>query len=316
MLNKNVLIFGAGAIGCHLGLCLSSSGLNVDFIVRGKHYKKIMKNGLLIEIYSNQKIIKKKIIKNSDKTKFYSSLDKVKNKKYDYIFIMTKINTFKKSHIKKLSYFFKPNTSIIPQCTQVPFWLDDSLYFKTKNKTKDVNFIYEEFIPKKNIIGMSAWVSAIIEKPGHVKVRHIQRGYPMKEIQKFSKKNCDLLRKKIKKYCLSPKINEINSELYIKSLNALAFNLVALKTSQNNRELFENKQSIKDITAIMKEGDKFLKKKKLKIPQSIKSRINQTLSSTEHTMSMLTDHLNGKKTELEYVWSSYYNLMKKKQNRN
>ena len=81
----------------------------------------------------------------------------------------------------------------------------------------------------------------------------------------------------------------------IKSLNALAFNLVALKTSQNNRELFENKQSIKDITAIMREGDKFLKKKKLKIPQSIKSRINQTLSSTEHTMSMLTDHLNGKK---------------------
>ena len=60
----------------------------------------------------------------------------------------------------------------------------------------------------------------------------------------------------------------------------------------------------------MSEGDMFLKKKKIRIPQSIKSRIEQTLSSTEHTMSMLTDHLNGKKSEIEFVWKSYYNLMK------
>ena len=59
MIIKNVLIFGAGAIGSHLGFCLSSSGLNVDFIVRGKQYKKIIKSGLLIKIYNNKKLLKK-----------------------------------------------------------------------------------------------------------------------------------------------------------------------------------------------------------------------------------------------------------------
>ena len=67
---KDVLIFGAGAIGSHLGFCLSSSGLNVDFVVRGKQYKKIMKNGLLIKIYDNKKLLKKKLIKNTPKTLF------------------------------------------------------------------------------------------------------------------------------------------------------------------------------------------------------------------------------------------------------
>jgi len=60
----------------------------------------------------------------------------------------------------------------------------------------------------------------------------------------------------------------------------------------------------------MYEGDHYLKLKKIKIPQTITSRINQTLSSTEHTMSMLHDHLSGKKSEIEYVWDSYKNLMK------
>ena len=158
---------------------------------------------------------------------------------------------------------------------------------------------------------MSAWVSAKIEKPGIIKVKHIQRGYPLKEVSKHNKKSCNFLRNQIKKFCISPMIKNIDAELYIKSTNALAFNLVALNTLKNNKELYECKDSRKKIFDIMSEGDEFLKRKKIKIPQSIKSRIDQTLSSTEHTMSMLSDHLNGKKSEIEFVWSSYYNLMKK-----
>jgi len=312
MSNKNVLIFGAGAIGSHLAYCLSSSGLDVDCIVRGKHYKKIIKHGLLIKIYNNKKLLKKKLIKNSQKLKFFSDLNKVKKKNYNYIFVMNKINSLKKADVKKLSSFIKSHTSIIPQCTQVPFWLDDKTYLtKSKDERKDVNFFYNRFFPKKKIIGMSAWVSAIIEKPGVVKVKHIQRGYPMKEISECGKNSCDFLRNKLRQFCISPIVKNIGAELYIKSLNALAFNLVALNTQHNNKKLYKNKNAIKDIYNIMDEGDKFLFKIKAPIPQSINSRIKQTLGSTEHTMSMLSDHLKGKKTEIEYVWASYFNLMNK-----
>ena len=311
MIIKNVLIFGAGAIGSHLGFCLSSAGLNVDFIVRGKQYKKIMKSGLLIKIYNNKKLLKKKLIKNSLKTFFYPNLVNIKKKNYDYIFIMTKINSIKKDDVKKLSSLVKSDTSIIPQCTQVPFWLDDKLYLVKQNSKKDINFLYNKFFPKKKIIGMSAWVSAKIEKPGIIKVKHIQRGYPLKEIDSHNKKSSSFLRNQIRKFCISPIIENIDAEIYIKSTNALAFNLVALNTLKNNKELYECEDSKNKIFNIMSEGDVYLKRKKIKIPQSIKSRIEQTLSSTEHTMSMLSDHLNGKKSEIEFVWSSYYNLMRK-----
>ena len=66
MSNKNVLIFGSGTIGSHIGYCLLSSGLKVDFIARGKHYQKIKKKGLLVKIYNNKKLLVKKLIKNSN----------------------------------------------------------------------------------------------------------------------------------------------------------------------------------------------------------------------------------------------------------
>ncbi len=34
----NVLIYGAGAIGCHLAYCLNQSGHKVDLLTRGEHY--------------------------------------------------------------------------------------------------------------------------------------------------------------------------------------------------------------------------------------------------------------------------------------
>lgn len=313
MLNKNVLIFGSGAIGSHLGFCLSSVGLNVDFIARGKHFEKMKKSGLIIKIYDNKKIIKEKKIQENDNVRFYSDLSQIKkNRNYDFIFLMSKINTVNSKEIKRISKFIKKNTSIIPQCTQIPFWLSPKIY-RTKKiiKNKDINFIYDKFLPKKKIIGMSAWVSAKIEKPGMIHVKHIQRGYPLKAINKNNEKASIFLRNQIKKFCVSPKVKNIDAEIYIKSTNALAFNLVALNTLKNNKKLYECEDSKKKIFEIMSEGDEYLKKKKIRIPQSIKNRIKQTLSSTEHTMSMLTDHLNGKKSEIEFVWSSYYNFMKK-----
>ena len=311
MSNKKVLIFGSGAIGSHLGFCLYSAGLNIDFVARGKHYKKIKQSGLLIKIYNKKKLLKKKLIKESQRIKFFSSLQRIKNReRYDYIFIMNKINTIKEKNLKKISSLMNKNTSIIPQCTQMPFWLDPKIYTSKKiKKNKDINFLYNKYFSKENIIGMSAWVSAIIEEPGVIKVRHVQRGYPLKEVNSFSKVSCNFLRSKIKKYCISPKIKNLKGELFIKSLNALAFNLIALNTLKNNKELYEDKISKKKIFDIMKEGDKYLKINKIKIPQTINSRITQTLGSTEHTMSMLSDHLRGKNSEINSVWSSYYNLM-------
>ena len=42
------------------------------------------------------------------------------------------------------------------------------------------------------------------------------------------------LRNIIKKKCLSPNVRDIYGEIYVKSINSFAFNLIALDTEQNN----------------------------------------------------------------------------------
>ena len=59
---------------------------------------------------------------------------------------------------------------------------------------------------------------------------------------------------------MSPIIKDIYFESFSKSINSLAFNLIALKYKQNNFELKNNKIAVKEIFSILTEGDIFLKK--------------------------------------------------------
>ena len=148
------------------------------------------------------------------------------------------------------------------------------------------------------------WLSGKIVKPGFVKISHIQRGFPIKEVYSIKKRNVNNLRNDIQKVCRSPKVQNIFSEIFIKSLNSLAFNLIALKYKQNNYELSKNKKAQKDIINILNEGDYILQYNNIKVPQSPISRIKQTLSSNKHTMSMLNS-VKIKKTELKLLWESF-----------
>ena len=49
---------------------------------------------------------------------------------------------------------------------------------------------------------------------------------------------------------------------------------------------------------------------KIKLHQTAMERINQTLSSTIHTMSMLNDYNNGKKIEIFHLWKSFERISK------
>ena len=54
----------------------------------------------------------------------------------------------------------------------------------------------------------------------------------------------------------------------------------------------------------MNEFDSIIKRLGIKIYQSINSRVEQTLMSNEHTMSMLNDLNNGRKIEIKYLWKN------------
>ena len=308
----NVLIYGAGAIGCHIGYCMHQSGHKVYLLSRGQHYSNMKKNGMHIRICNNEKLIKEKNIKEDEKINFIKNLEEIKSNNFDYIFITVKLNDYNENTLKNMYPFFKDNTAVIPPCTKIPFWWLYNLEGDLKKKFHNIEIdqLTGKYFKKKNIIGMTMWLSSVIESPGNILIRHVQRGYPLKEVFSDMKYKADELRKSIQPHCLSPKVDNINSELYIKAINSLAFNMVALDTEFNNLQLKENKKSTIIIKKIMQEAEQIPHKIDLPIYQSIDDRISQTLSSTVHTMSMLGDYKIGKRPELDHLWESFKSLCK------
>ena len=66
---------------------------------------------------------------------------------------------------------------------------------------------------------MTMWISAVVEKPGHIVVRHVQRGYPLGPVYSEMEKRAIILRGVLKKFCISPEVEDIRSEIFIKSIN-------------------------------------------------------------------------------------------------
>lgn len=305
----NIVIYGAGAIGSHLAYSLNDKSNNIAIIIKNKYLKKFRKKGINIKIFSNENFKKELIIKENENIRFYSNTDSLNDnfkKNINAIFITLKLKDFSQKIEKKIFSLSNKNTIIIPPCTYLSRWwfyaLFKKKYLSSINKKFPGHSFFKQY--KKNIVGMTMWLSAKVVRPGFVEVRHIQRGYPIKEFNIKQSKGASYLRKVIRNKCLSPKVNNIFSELYIKAINSFAFNLIALKTEQSNSELLNDKRSIRSIRKIFDEFDKIIISLGLPILQSQSSRINQTLSSTSHTLSMLHDYKRNKKVELPYLWST------------
>lgn len=312
MKKKKTLIFGSGVMGSYLGACLYKANHKVYFLSRRENYKHFKKNGLFIETNHNEKKLSEiKIIENQNAI-FINNLGKIKKRdQIDYIFITCSINENLIKIFNEIERLIGPKTLIITPCTSIPFWwyvgqklIEKKIFEKKLNKILLTN------IKRENIVAMTMWLSGKKISPGRFKISHIQRGYPIKEVFEKNKKKVDILRNDLRQKTMSPIIKDIYFESFSKSINSLAFNLIALKYNQNNFELKNNKVAVKEIFSILTEGDIFLKKFKIKIIQSSKSRINQTLKSNRHTMSMLTAMREGKKIELTNLVKNFEEIEK------
>ena len=312
-MEKNTLIYGGGAIGSFLAICLINSNHKVFFLCRKENYKKIKKKGLVVKVFNNKVLLNKYHIINNKNFIISNSIDKFKTQKFDNIFITTKITENLKKIFYKIEPYVDKKTLIITPCTSIPFWWYSCLKknsIKKEKIRKNLDKIFVKNLKRKNLVGMTMWLSGKLKRPGNTDIKHIQRGFPIKEVFHEKNRMVNKLRNDISKTCISPIPKNIFSEIFIKSINSLAFNLIALKYKQNNLKLSKNKKAKLEILKILKEGDKILKDNNIKIYQSAQSRINQTLKSTKHTMSMLYAFKKKKKIELNQLWHSFDDLLK------
>ena len=293
------VIVGCGAIGGHIAYTLYKYGLEVNIICRANTFNKIKKDGLHVQVNKNKKILSKETIRVNKNFRIHKSTKTLLKEKIDFLFIAVKLYNYNNFFIKKMLTLADKDTAIIPPCTNIPLWWINKFY--SKEIKKKIN----KYFNVNNIIGMTMWLSSIKKNSNHIFVKHIQRGYPLKALDKKMNSKSKILRNAFKLTSKSPKINNIYSEIFTKSLNALAFNMTALYYKQTNKKLSRNSSAIKMLNQIMIRGEKVSNYLKISHQQNYKERIKQTLSSSIHTMSMLSDYKYGKKIELKYLWRSF-----------
>lgn len=291
----------------HLAYVLSTTKKNIINVLIKKKYKELFAKSINLEIRNNNLILEKTKIKKKNNLNYIYDLNKNNLKKFDYIFICVKLFDYNLKLISFLKNNIGNNTKIIPPCTNIPEWWYDSINNAQINKHPKNDNINKKYFSKESLICMTMWISGYREGNKFI-IRHTQRGYPLKEISSSSKNEADYLRNCLLKKTKSPNVKNIYFEQYSKSINSLLFNAVAIYTGFNNQEIKNSKSTIKLIYKLFKENEKTLQICKIPNYQSIKSRIDQTLKSSQHTMSMLNDLNSGKKVELVFLWKSFKQL--------
>ena len=117
----NILIYGAGAIGCHIGYCMYVSGHAVTLVCRGKHYKQMKKTGMHIKICDNEVIQHEQTIKEDARFKILNDVNQIKDPQMDRVFITVKMGDYNEQTLKSLHPFMGQDTAVIPPCTKLPF---------------------------------------------------------------------------------------------------------------------------------------------------------------------------------------------------
>ena len=303
----NILIYGSGAIGCHIGYCMYVAGHSVHMIARRKHYDQMKKEGMHIKICENEVIQHEERIRENPRFTILDDVGQIQNIEMNCIFITLKLYDYNNNVLRDLYPCMGKSTAVVPPITKLPFWWFFNLSGKTNEKYRDIDFASDEskYFIRENVICMTMWLSAVIESPGHACVRHVQRGYPLKEVYPKMEECAGQLRSAFEISCLSPLIDDVRSEVFIKSLNAFAFNTVAIDREFDNFQLGQDEHSKECIRKIMIEGEQIPNILNIPISQSIEARIDQTLSSTKHTMSMLHDYRLGRPIELSHLWDSF-----------
>ena len=203
--------------------------------------------------------------------KFIYDLNKVNLKKFDYIFITLKLFDYDLKLISFLKNNIGINTKIIPPCTSLPEWWYISINNFQSDKLSSKKDNISKYFSKESLICMTMWISGYRDGNNFV-IRHTQRGYPLKPINKKMNYKAKKLREVFRSSCKSPEIRDIYAEVFIKSLNALAFNMVALYFHQNNKSLKNNKKGMQMIERIMIEGEQIMRVLKMLVRSFVKIR--------------------------------------------
>jgi 2-dehydropantoate 2-reductase len=273
-----VCIFGGGAIGGYLAAHLARAGqCELSVVARGKTLDAIRTNGLRVTTASDEFSVS-----------IHATSDTRELGPQDYVFLTLKAHQVDNA-LEQIAPLIGPNTTILPPTTGIPYYFFHALpgrFNGTQLPALDRDGSQWRAVPPAQVLGCVYWIGAHASAPGVIVQDGAKAGCPIGELDGSDSERVRVLSELLCASGIAAKVNEdIRSAIWVKFVNSLCFNPVALLTQATLGE--------------MAEADTVAAQLGLRIGPTPDKRIAMTLSAPHHKMSMLQDLEAGRALELE-----------------
>ena len=292
-----VCVFGAGAIGGYIAAHLARApGVEVSAMARGPHLAAMQANGITVEKPGERFT-----------SRIHATDDARRLGPQDYLFITLKSHQVDGA-LDAMRPLIGPDTAVLPPTTGIPFWYFHGLPGPNRNRrleALDPGGRQWQAIGPERVLGCVFWVGAEVTAPGVVHDDGPRGGLPLGEPDGAESPRLVRLAQAMHSGGLqAPVRRDIRGELWIKMINSLTWNPLAVLTLSDLGGIADSPALVATARAMMREAEAVATALGARIPVPMEKRIALTLASRGHKMSMLQDLERGRPLELRALADS------------
>ena len=295
-------IFGAGAIGGHLGAMLGLAGNHVSLVARGANLAAMRAHGLrLIDPGGSEHVVN---LATSDRPEDFGP--------QDYVFLSTKAYAAADA-VQAMQPLLGPDTCVVTATNGMPWWYFHKLpgpWEGERIPMVDPGDIQWDGIGPDRVLGTVLWASAQMPEPGvvrHTFGNRMPLGEPDGSLSERAKALSAILTNAGMKSAVR---NDIRSEIWLKLWGNLAFNPVSVLTQGTLQDLATDPGSRRVIGQMMTEAQGIAEVLGIEFPVGVNARIKMAADVGPHPTSTLQDLRAGKPLELDALLGAVVGVAK------
>ena len=294
-----VCIFGAGAIGAHVGVLMKLAGIDVSVIARGANLEAIQANGLKLITTQDGDEVEKTV-----KVKATSNAADLGPQ--DYVIVTLKSHQAWES-VHHIPALLGKDTAVVTAQNGVPWWYFHGLpgqYADLQMESVDPQGRQWTTIGPQRAIGCTVYPAAEIIAPGVIKHTYGDR-YNLGEPNRTITPRVTALAKAFEAAGLKCKVyDDIRNDIWLKLWGNLCFNPISALTHATLDVVATDPGTRMVARKMMEEAETLARKIGADFRVDIERRINGAASVGAHRTSMLQDLDKKRPLELDALLTS------------
>lgn len=292
-----ICIFGAGAIGGHIAAHLARKGeCEVSVVARGATLEAILERGLRVITPEDDFTVPVRAV-----------TDAAGLPPQDYVFLTLKAHQVDAA-LPQIRAVMDDKTVVLPPTTGLPYYFfHDAAQGERSQRLAavDPDDAQWQAMPPAQAMGIVYWISVHAEAPGVIRQDAAKAGCPIGELDGTISERVTALGALLSSAGIhAPVRTNIRGDIWVKFVNSLCWNPVAILTLARLGEIGDDQAAIRVVRDMMEEADAVAARLGLIVPQPPEKRIALTLTAPRHKMSMLQDLEQGRRLELDALTRS------------